>query len=118
MNLSTICDALPADVVSARLVEEIGETRREKQEERDGGEEDVEGDAARQKKNVVFPAVVPDALRVIAKRPADPGWERPRWALALFIRGLRFRDALLELDARLLRRGASGVDTRSSPGGA
>ena len=31
-------------------------------------------------------------------------------ALALFIRGLRFRNALLELDARLLRRSTSCVD--------
>ena len=41
----------------------------------DGGEEDVDRDSARQKKNVVFAAVVPDPLRGVAKQPTEPGRE-------------------------------------------
>jgi len=43
----------------------------------DRGEEEVEGNAPCQKKNIVLSAIVPDALGIIAQRPADPGEERP-----------------------------------------
>jgi hypothetical protein len=58
-----------------RLVEEIYQTGRHQQEERDGGEQDIEADATGEKEYVVFAAVVPDPLRVIAKQPTNPGWE-------------------------------------------
>jgi len=50
-----------------RLVQEINQTCRQQKKKRDSGEKDVERDPARQKKNVVFAAVIPDTLRVIAK---------------------------------------------------
>jgi hypothetical protein len=56
-----------------RLIQEINETRCQQQKKRDSGEQDVERDPARQKENVVFAAVVPDSLRVVAKEPTEPG---------------------------------------------
>ncbi len=60
-----------------RLVQQVGEAGRQQQEKRDGREEQVERDPPGQKKNVVFPAIVPDAFGVVPKRPADPDMERP-----------------------------------------
>jgi Zn-dependent protease with chaperone function len=59
------------------LVEEIAKARGEQQDKGDGREENIERNSPRKKKNVVFTAVVPDALCVIAQRPADPDVERP-----------------------------------------
>jgi hypothetical protein len=59
------------------LIEEISESRCEEEDERDGREENVERNSPRKKEDVVFTAVVPDALCIIAQRPADPDVERP-----------------------------------------
>src|SRR3954463_12300952 len=56
-----------------RLIQQIDETRRQQQEKRNSGEKDVERNPTGQKENVVFAAVVPDTLRVVAKQPAEPG---------------------------------------------
>ena len=64
-----------ADVVSGDWLRREDEAGRQQQKKGDGREEDIERDAARQKEYVVFAAVVPDSLRVIAKQPAEPGRE-------------------------------------------
>jgi hypothetical protein len=48
------------------LVEEVRQAGCEEQKERHSGEEQIEGNAPRQKKDVVLSAIVPDPLRVIA----------------------------------------------------
>ncbi len=58
-----------------RLIQEIDKTRRQEQKKRNRREQDVEGDAACEEKNVVLAAVVPDPLRVVAKQPTEPGRE-------------------------------------------
>ena len=56
-----------------RLIEQVNETSREEQKKWHGGEQDIEGDRTGQKKDVVFAAIVPDSLRVVAKQPTQPG---------------------------------------------
>src|SRR5439155_5276960 len=58
-----------------RLIQQVDKAGCQQQEKWDRCEKDVERDPACQKKNVVFAAVVPDPLRVIAKQPAEPGRE-------------------------------------------
>jgi hypothetical protein len=55
------------------LVEQVDEAGGQQQKERDGRQEDVERDSPGEEENVVLAAVVPDSLRVIAKKPTEPG---------------------------------------------
>jgi hypothetical protein len=59
------------------LIEEIPESGSEEQNKWNSGQENVECNSPRKKEDVVFTAVVPDALGVIPERPADPDVERP-----------------------------------------
>ncbi len=56
--------------------------RGEQQNERQRREHQVERDAAGEEEHVVFPAVVPHSLGVIAKRPAEAGERERRSCLA------------------------------------
>jgi len=49
---------------------QIRDARGQQENERQRREDQVERDSAGEKQNVVFPAVVPDALDVVAERPA------------------------------------------------
>ena len=83
-----------------REVQEVGETRGDEQDERYGGEQEVEGDSPCEEEDVVVGAVVPDAPRVITERPPE-ALEYPALPAALWPRAaVRYSsvvDPLLEL---------------------
>ena len=58
-----------------RLIQQVDKAGRQQQEKWHRGEQNVERNSARQKKNVVFATVVPDSLRVVAQEPTKPGRE-------------------------------------------
>jgi hypothetical protein len=62
-----------------RLVQQVNQTGGEEEKKWHGGKQNVEGNSAREKEDVVFAAIVPDAFRVVAEQPAEPGWEPALW---------------------------------------
>ncbi len=62
------------DLIACRLrrdVQEVGEARRDQEDEGYCREEQIEGDAPGEEENIVLGAVVPDASGVVTERPPE-----------------------------------------------